>query len=135
MLKDWKAACDRVTKERRGKTSCPSEEDVITLTPQHRQIDIKMSFSAPRTHARRLTKAAVTKIVLKYLVMSVKPLSEVESKAFKELVAELTQSNDDDVVPSRYILTDRLEEKFAEAKEALKVILKDVPAVCTTADG
>jgi hypothetical protein len=68
-------------------------------------------------------------------VNAVKPLSEVENPEFRRLIEEVAEAPADIIVPSRRIITDRLEKRFVLAKDALKQKLQKVTHVCTTADG
>ncbi len=140
LLSDFDAACKRLTEEKRQKkcaddplVTSSQTPDVQLLTPRARQADIRSSFEVSRS-VRKVSKEVVTNAVVEYVVQAVKPISEVESEPFCKLISTIAQS-EENLVPSRYIVTDRLEKKFEEAKTRLKTLLKEVDHVCTTADG
>jgi hypothetical protein len=120
----------------------PSESSTSSgefpATPrQSRQTDIFSAFSAAsQKRTTALPDAEVERLILRYLVKAVKPLSEVESPEFRELLADFAQLKPEEIKwPSRWVITSRLETTFSQAKEDLKKMLSAVQTVCTTADG
>lgn len=95
--------------------------------PKAKVMRLDFAFNSSRTNSEN-----VSRLILNYLIADCRPLSTVDSIAFRSLLKGI--GGDNIAIPARKTLTHKLDERFCEMNAKICENLQKVKHVCTTAD-
>uniref|UniRef100_A0A3P8NPQ8 BED-type domain-containing protein n=1 Tax=Astatotilapia calliptera TaxID=8154 RepID=A0A3P8NPQ8_ASTCA len=92
----------------------------------------KLDFGQPA--AQSITQPQLHRLIARYVVEDMKPISTVESHAFRQLISHIPVRGRAGKAPSRKIFSSFLDQEYANMESELKNTLDMVEYISTTAD-
>uniref|UniRef100_I3J886 BED-type domain-containing protein n=1 Tax=Oreochromis niloticus TaxID=8128 RepID=I3J886_ORENI len=125
-LQKQHASTKLVEKEPEGNVGDSSSVDAIPAKQR------KLDFGQPA--AQSITQPQLHRLIARYVVEDMKPISTVESHAFRQLISYIPVRGRAGKAPSRKTFSSFLDQEYANMKSELKNTLDMVEYISTTAD-
>lgn len=120
------ASTNLVEKEPEGNVGDSSSVDAIPAKQR------KLDFGQPA--AQSITQPQLHRLIARYVVEDMKPISTVESHAFRQLISHIPVRGRAGKAPSRKTFSSFLDQEYANMESELKNTLDMVEYISTTAD-
>uniref|UniRef100_A0A3P9CJ84 BED-type domain-containing protein n=1 Tax=Maylandia zebra TaxID=106582 RepID=A0A3P9CJ84_9CICH len=125
-LQKQHASTNLVEKEPEGNVGDSSSVDAIPAKQR------KLDFGQPA--AQSITQPQLHRLIARYVVEDMKPISTVESHAFRQLISHIPVRGRAGKAPSRKTFSSFLDQEYANMESELKNTLDMVEYISTTAD-